>query len=178
MLTIYMFNIIKVISVMNNGIQNRIHNLIKPYVINLYTIMYLDNDLKIYFCPFVPKVVRFAIVEQKCSIYNLILNFDPTKYSNEENSFLERIVIKNGIISRFLDRNIEFETNEYRSIKGEFVFMNRKNMSYIIKKYFTSFALSADQLCMVLRQPKGTPISIIDESFEEMIFKDSAIIIQ
>jgi hypothetical protein len=160
-------------------LQSLFNKIIYPICVNLYTVVHVNPEFKIYYFPYSVKYTRVALIEHGDSTYryNLIFNFCPQEYVQSlSDVFFERLVFKHGKFVRYFDKIITTNTcrDNYKNILGEIMFIDRENVSFVFKRLLFSFTIKAYQLCTVLGKPKNCAILIITESFDEMTFKGSA----
>ena len=129
--------------------------LIAELLYKYFKICLVKND-GAYQIRFNPKMMETDILETNTRIY-------------------QRVFFTKGMIISYFDKELleELCIDRYKNINAEMLFVNRINFSSIIKRFFFSCDVMAKELCSVLEQHTSNIITIIDSSFEEMIFKDS-----
>jgi len=155
--------VMRVVSELDINLYNVIHNIPKGEAMLFNSLIY--KYLKLY-------VLK---TENKYQI-RMNSNMIPNQSSDDKSNYAyQKIYLKNGKILSYFDKEYvsTIEIEKYKKLKAEMLFVNKLNFSSIIKKYLFSFNITAKELCSVLGQHSSNTVSIIDDSLEEMIFKDT-----
>ena len=157
--------------------ERMILKIINPITINVYNVIHnIDEKTKIIFNSLLYKYFKICSVKTDGAHQ---LRFNPkmmeTDILETNTRIYQRVFFTKGMIISYFDKELveELCIDRYKNINAEMLFVNRINFSSIIKRFFFSCDVTAKELCSVLEQHTSNIVTIIDNSFEEMIFKDS-----
>jgi hypothetical protein len=91
----------------------------------------------------------------------------------------EKIMVEDGTLMRYVSKPAA-STDEYTLLakESQLMFIGQKNYTYLLKSVKLNFEMSATELCMITNNPLDTKVFVINSSFDEMIFKDTDIIMK
>lgn len=157
--------------------EKHIMRLVSTLNVNLYNIIYDNNTTNsVIYNSLIYKYIKIYILKNDNN-YHLRYNSNiiNMKSSDGLTHTYQRVYLQNGNIISYFDKEYvsEHNSNRYKRLNAEMLFVNKINFSSIINKYFFSYDITAKELCTVLGQHDTRVVSIIDNSFDEMIFKDT-----
>jgi len=163
---------VKQMSILEQYITKKIKLFTQKKSIELYTKGHdLDSNRKLYFNSFLSKWLPILYI-QVCPFK--LCFFKKCVHSN---MVLEKVMFEEGKLIRYVTKTAHL-TDEYNLLANEsqLMFIGQKNYTYLLKTLKTNFKITAKELCMITNNPFDTNVFVINSSFDEMIFKDTDII--
>ena len=165
-------------------IKSKIEKLTIGLRFELYTKIHRrTTNKKIFFNTFLMK--WFPIQIQR-NPFNVIVS-DCLFKRTYDNSIEEKIIFENGRRMVYISDNFQPSETSDKSKKSEdkytfvspgshLLFIGNRNYSHLLTRMKSNFEMCARDLCMITRNPLDENVFVINDSFDEMIFKDTEII--